>query len=101
MSSVVEAKEQVKLDLTDSECSSAKVNVRLDVNETWVSNSVEFYGSADLDDQEVYLNIRRHTYTSVDGHEAISTNTDLMTTRFTRAEAEALLAVLSREVGKF
>jgi hypothetical protein len=100
MSSAVKAVEQVKVDLDDAEVSTAKVSRQLDADNVWVSNSIEFYVSGDVDDQEVYVNIQGHTYTSVDGHEAVSSFSNLFTHRFTRAEAEALLAVLSREVNK-
>lgn len=89
------------MDLEDTEVSTAKVSQHLDADNAWISNSIEFYVSADVEDQEVYVNIQGHTYTSVDGHEAITSFSNLLTHRFSRTEAEALLAVLSREVGKF
>jgi len=94
------ATESVKLDLDDSECSTAKVEVRLDADNVWVNNSVEFYVSGDNEAQTVYVNAYSHNYTSVEGFESVSNSTNLFTYRFTRAEAEALAQVLQNELAK-
>ena len=101
MSSAVKSNEVVKMDLEDNDVSTAKVSQHLDADNAWVNNSIEFYVSGDVEEQEVYVSIQAHTYTSVDGFEAVSSFSNLMTHRFTRGEAEALLAVLQREVSKF
>lgn len=101
MSSAVKSNEVVKMDLEDNDVSTAKVSQQLNAEGVWVSNSIEFYVSGDVEEQEVYVNIQGHTYTSVDGFDAVHSFTNLMTHRFTRGEAEALLAVLQREVSKF
>lgn len=100
MSTATTTRELVKFDLEDSECSTAKVEVRLDADNVWISNSVEFYVSGDNEAQTVYVNARAHNYTSVDDHEPISNSADLFTHRFTRAEAEALVATLQNELAK-
>ena len=102
MSSAVKSNEVVKVNLEDNDVSTAKVSQQLNAEGAWVSNSIEFYVSGDVEEQEVYVNIQGHTYTHIDGFdEAVSSFTNLMTHRFTRGEAEALLAVLQREVSKF
>jgi hypothetical protein len=101
MSSATTAtRELVKFDLEDSECSTAKVEVRLDADNVWVSNSVEFFVSGDNEAQTIYVDARSHSYTSVDNHESISNSSTIFNHRFTRAEAEALVATLANELGK-
>jgi hypothetical protein len=89
-----------KVDLEDLECSTAKVSVHLDADNAWIRNSLEVFASGDTEEQTVYVNTRRHTYVRLDDAEAITTNTDVFTHRFTREEAEALVAVLTNELGK-
>lgn len=97
-------REQVKLDLDPrlGEQSSAKVSVTNSPDEeAYVSNSVDFYASADEDDNAVYISINSHTYVSLGLFgEPYTTHIDLISHRFTKAEAEALLAVLTNELGK-
>ena len=92
--------ESVKLNLNDLECSTGKVEVRLDADNVWVSNSVEFFVSGDSEAQTIYVDARSHNYTSVDNHESISNSIGIFTHRFTRAEAEALVATLTNELAK-
>lgn len=94
--------EQVKLDLDvrSEEASTAKVAVEIgEAGDGWAKSTTEIYVSADKDDQQVWINIRQHTYASI-GEGDLSTNSDIVSKHFTRAEAEALLAVLSHELGK-
>jgi hypothetical protein len=97
-------KEQVVLDLATElgEQSSAKVSVRSnDESDTYVSNSIDIYTSADADDNNVWVSITGHTYVSISyGDEPITTHVDILSHRFTKAEAEALLACLTSELAK-
>lgn len=95
--------EQVSLDLDvrSEEASTAKVSVEIgEAGDGWAKSTTEMYVSADKDDQMVWVNIHQHTYASIGKAEAISTNNVLISKHLTRAEAEALVAVLSHELEK-
>lgn len=90
--------ETVKLRFDDAEISRATVSTKLDTDTAYVNNSLDFTAVADLG--TIYLNIREHAYTSIEGFEAISIHGDLFTKTLTKVEAEALVAVLSNELAK-
>lgn len=95
--------EQVSLDLDAriDEPSTAKIEVEIgQAGNGWATTTLSIFGSADNEDQNVWLNISRHTYASMEVGEPLSVNSDVMAHRFTRAEAEALLEVLKHELGK-
>jgi hypothetical protein len=92
--------ESVKLSFDDLEISRATISVSLDADTVWVNNSVEYFAIGDSEEQTVYVNARSHNYTSVEGHEAISNGSDLFVRRMSKAEAEALVAVLTNELAK-
>lgn len=100
MSTKTEAREVVKIDLDDLECSNAKISVRLDADKVWLDNSVEYFLSADSEAQTIWVNARFHHYTSVDGYESVSEGGDLFSRRMSKAEAEALVAVLQNELSR-
>lgn len=95
--------EQVKIDLATKigDHSHAKVSVKNDdTSEAYISNTLEMSVSADTDEQ-VWINIRQNTYASVGGAfagQTFTTHHDLISHHFTKAEAQALLACLVREL---
>lgn len=103
MGNITAHAEKVVLDLDEriDEPSTAKVEVEAgEAGNGWASTTLSIFGSADNEEQEVWLNISRHTFASLGSGEPISVNGDIMAQRFTRAEAEALLEVLKHELGK-
>jgi len=95
--------EQVKIDLAEriGKHSHAQVSVKNDdTSEAYISNAVEISVSADDDDAQVWVNIRQNTYASVGGFsgQTFTTHHDLISHHFTKAEAQALLACLVREL---
>jgi hypothetical protein len=97
-------KEQVVLDLATElgEQSSAKISVKNEhESDAYVSNSIDIHTSADADDNSVWVSITGHTYVSFNTRvEPITTYVDIISHRFTKAEAEALLACLTSELAK-
>ncbi len=99
--------EQVKIELATEmgDHSRAKVSVTNDDTiDAYVSNTLEMNVSADDDDNQVWINIRQNTYASVGGAfagQTFTTHHDLVSHHFTKAEAQALLEILSNELSKF
>lgn len=94
------ATESVKMSLDDLEMSRATVEVKLDLDDVWVNNSVEYFAIGDTKEQTIYVNARSHNYTSVGRVEAISNGSDLFTRSMSKAEAEALVQILQNELAK-
>ncbi len=94
--------EQVKIDLATKigDHSHAKVSVKNDdTSEAYISNTLEMNVSAE--EEQVWINIRQNTYASVGGAfggQTFTTHHDLVSHHFTKAEAQALLALLVREL---
>ncbi len=96
--------EKVTLDLIHDleEASTAKVETEIgEAGEGWATTTTDLYVNADSSDQMVWVNIRQHTFASVGNAEPISVSNDIISKHLTRAEAEALLAVLEHEISKF
>lgn len=94
--------EKVTLDLDERIAEPSTAKVVLEIGEAgngWAVTEFSAYVSADQDDQTVWLNLSNHTYASL-GSEQLSTNTEILSHRMTRAEAEALHAALSNELAK-
>jgi hypothetical protein len=103
MSTTINGTESVSLDLSTSldDPSTAKVAVRAASNDAFVSNSVDFFLRADVEDRKISVMASRHAYTSVEGFdEPFVSAGDLISHRFTEAEARALLATLVHELAK-
>jgi hypothetical protein len=104
MSTTIKLVEKVEFDLTADEPSVAKVVVsNLDDSErdAYVSNSVSFHLSADLEEREVWVSITGHTFVRLDNvAETVTTHVDYLSHRFTEVEARALLATLVHELAK-
>lgn len=87
--------------------SRAEVSVKLDTDSGYVSNSLSISVHADpnADDRsEVWISMRVHDYTTLGkswSSPTITRGFDLISQHFSRAEAEALVAVLSHELEKF
>jgi hypothetical protein len=95
------APESIKMRLEDSEMSRFAVEVKLDADNVWVNNSVEYFAIGNTEEQTIYVNARTHNYVNVDGYEPISNATDLFTRTMSKAEAEALIQILQAELAKF
>jgi hypothetical protein len=103
MSTTIKEGESVSLELstTIDDPSTAKVAVRATSAEAFVSNSVDFFLRADIEDRKISIMASRHAYTSVEGFdEPFVSAGDLISHRFTEAEARALLATLVHELAK-
>jgi hypothetical protein len=91
--------QKVRFDLEGDDASIAEVSTRLDTaDDVYVNNSITFFVSGERE-EGLYINISRHTYTSV-GELKATTHTEIMGTSFTMVEAEALLELLQRELAK-
>jgi hypothetical protein len=97
--------EQVKFDLSEQADEGSTVRVRTEIGgagEPWATREVSVYTHADPEEGTLWVNISQHTYASVEMFgDTLSTNVDLISHRFTREQAEALLKVLQHEVAKF
>lgn len=94
--------EKVTLDLSTElgDHSVGKVEVRNeDDSDTHIANTLRINASAS-EDQQVWLSITGHTYARVGWAEPFTTSADYISHHFTKAEAQALLAVLIRELSK-
>lgn len=94
--------EHVVLDLATEigDHSRAKIEVKNDDDsDTYISNSISMNVSADSDEQ-VWISISGHTYARVGRAEPFTTSVDYISHHFTKAEAQALLALLVRELSK-
>lgn len=101
MLTAVSAVESVELKLEDSEISRATVSVNYSSDTVYISNTKDFSAIADSDTEEVYFSIRIHNYTSVEGlDDSVSNGSNLVDHRLTKAEAQALITVLSNELAK-
>jgi hypothetical protein len=103
MGYITDSAEKVVLDLDErvDEPSTAKIEVEAgSAGEGWATTTLSIFGSADTEEQTLWLNVNRHTFASAISGQQFSVNDDVFSNRFTRAEAEALLAVLSHELGK-
>jgi hypothetical protein len=103
MGHITDSAEEVVLDLDErvDEPSTARVEAQIgSVGEGWATTTLSIFGSSDAEEQTVWLNVNRHTFASAISGQQFSVNDDVFSNRFTRAEAEALLAVLSHELGK-
>lgn len=94
------AVESVKLSLDDKDCSTAKVSKKFSNDDVWISNSIEFFASADTEPQGVYVSATAHDYTRAGDAESVSRMFNLFAHRFTRAEAEALVTILQSELSR-
>lgn len=90
------------LDPIVNEPSTAKVERSIEGEDytIYAKSSMEAFVSSDTEEQTVYVDLRINTYANVGIEESLHTFTTLMTNRFTREQAEALVAVLSHELGK-
>lgn len=94
--------ERVSIELSTElgDHSRAKVEVKNDdTSDAYISNSVSVSVSAD-EDQQVWISISGHTYARVGHAEPFTTSVDYISHHFTKAEAQALLACLVRELSK-
>lgn len=93
--------EQVKVELSTElgDHSRAKISVKHDEGDAYISNSIEMNVSADEDNQ-VWVSISGHTYAHLGNHEAITTHPNYISHHFTKNEAKALLAILANELAK-
>lgn len=95
--------EQVRIELATEvgDHSRAKIAVKNndEVEDAYISNSVEMNVSADNEDNQVWVSISAHNYAHV-GHQTFSNRVDLISHHFTMAEAKALLEILSNELAK-
>jgi hypothetical protein len=89
------------------EHSRAEVSMKLNSDNGYLNNSFSVSAHADPhaeDNAEVWLTLRVHDYTAI-GNDwnspRISRAFDLLSQHISRAEAEALVAVLSHELKKF
>lgn len=94
-----------KFDLaTGDEASTASVTTTTDGEGwTYAKVSLEAFVSSDIEDETVYLDLRQNTFARIGRHDDDRLNSfvGLMTHRFTREQAEALVKVLSHELAKF
>lgn len=106
MSTFTSNSEKVKIDLSDTidDSSVAKVstgNTEDRDADAYISNTVDFHVSADLDDRKVWISISGHTYASAGlSSESFTTSADYVSKHFTETEARVLLAVLTHELAK-
>jgi hypothetical protein len=102
MKTAIEEKVGITLsDVSDNDDhSTAKIEVGTHESEGYVSNSISINVHADPSDSQVWISINGHTYARVGHSEAFSTSTDYLSHHFTEAEARALLALLTHELGK-
>lgn len=91
---------EVKFD-SEGNSTSASVKVRLDHDEFTATKTLDVFASASEDSDQIYLNIRQHTYSSVFPSEALTSFGDILSGHhFTRAEAEIIVKALSAELAK-
>jgi hypothetical protein len=104
MSTTIKEGQSVSLDLSTSvdDPSTAKVAVRATFNnDAFVSNSVDFFLRANVEDRKISVMVSQHAYTALEGYEEPFVSTgDLISHRFTEAEARALVATLVHELAK-
>lgn len=97
----------VKLSEELDDHSHAEVSVILDTENGRVSNSLSINTHADPNAEsglEFWISMRTHDYTTLGNSwsaPSISRGFDIISQHFSRAEAEALVAVLSHELEKF
>ena len=95
--------ERVSLNLTDDESSVAQVvvnNFGDDDLEIYISNSVRIHVAADPEESTVWVNVAGHTFVRVGTLEPVTTHVEIVSHRFTEAEARALVATLTHELAK-
>ena len=96
-----------KLELSEEVADHSRAEIRevlrsTDDREAMASTSFSISTHADPDDQQVWLSIRLHSYASLEWTSpTLSRGVDLLTQHLSRQEAEALVAVLTHELGKF
>lgn len=95
--------EHVKLELSTElgDHSVAKIEVKNDDSDSdaYIANTISINASAN-EESEVWISITGHTYARAGRSEPFTTNVDYLSHHFTKAEAQALLAVLIRELSK-
>lgn len=95
----IDEKVSIELSTELGDHSRAKIEVKNDEGDAYISNSISINASAD-EDQQVWISISGHTYARAGRGEAFTTNVDYLAHHFTKAEAQGLLAVLIRELSK-
>ena len=98
-----EEKVELNLEKSIDEASTASIKITTDAPHSitdWATTSTDIFVNADNDEQTVWINLRQHTYIQLGDTAPISVSNDIVSKHFSRAEAEALLAVLQHELGK-
>lgn len=98
---------KVTLSESAEDFSRAEVSLRLRTEEGFVANTLNISVHAEPngeDQREVWVSLRVHDYTQLGdlwSSPTVSRGFEILTHSFSRAEAEALVAVLSHELAKF